>query len=237
MTPQTYHQLETYMYSCMPDSAHDKDHIYRVLYLALDIAEKEMLEKGMPEKEIDMDVLIAACLLHDIGRVEQFENPALCHAQVGSQKAYDYLLKTGWEEEKAAHVRDCILTHRFRADNPPASAEARILFDADKLDVTGTIGIARTIMYKVRVGEPLYTLLPDGEVADGSGKEPPSFFTEYQYKLKNVYDKFYTKRAEEIAAQRQPAAAAFYEAMYEEVKNTYRNGQAFLQKNVSFRKS
>ncbi len=54
------------MLSCMNDGAHDRQHIYRVLYYALDIAE---------EYCIDQDVLIAACLLHDIGRDAQFRNP------------------------------------------------------------------------------------------------------------------------------------------------------------------
>lgn len=35
MTRDTYTLLESYMLSCMEDSAHDKEHIYRVLYTAL----------------------------------------------------------------------------------------------------------------------------------------------------------------------------------------------------------
>lgn len=34
MTNETYKILENYMLSCMDDSAHDKEHIYRVLYNA-----------------------------------------------------------------------------------------------------------------------------------------------------------------------------------------------------------
>lgn len=67
------------MLCCMEDTAHDKEHIYRVLYNALEIAKTE--------NNVNYDVLIAACLLHDIGRKEQFENTALCHAIVGSEKA------------------------------------------------------------------------------------------------------------------------------------------------------
>ena len=59
MDKKTYSLLENYMLSCMLDSAHDKEHIYRVLYTALDIAKTE--------KAVDYDVLICACLLHDIG--------------------------------------------------------------------------------------------------------------------------------------------------------------------------
>jgi len=80
MNRETYCLLENYMLSCMEDSAHDREHIYRVLFNALEIAETE--------RGVDYDVLIGACLLHDIGRKEQFENHALCHAMVGSEKAY-----------------------------------------------------------------------------------------------------------------------------------------------------
>ena len=73
MKREIYETLEQYMLSCMEDSAHDAQHIYRVLYNALLIAKEE--------KHVDHDVLIAACLLHDIGRKEQFADPALCHGQ------------------------------------------------------------------------------------------------------------------------------------------------------------
>ena len=87
------------MLSCMDDSAHDKEHVYRVLYNALEIAQSE--------SNIDHDVLIGACLLHDIGRREQFENPALCHAMVGAEKAYRFLTEQGFETEYARQVRHC----------------------------------------------------------------------------------------------------------------------------------
>ncbi len=38
MKKEDYELVENYMLSCMEDSAHDKEHIYRVLYHALDIA-------------------------------------------------------------------------------------------------------------------------------------------------------------------------------------------------------
>lgn len=41
MTEKTYKLIENYMLTCMKDSAHDKEHIYRVLYNALDIASTE----------------------------------------------------------------------------------------------------------------------------------------------------------------------------------------------------
>lgn len=224
MKQETFTLLENYMLSCMGDSAHDSQHIYRVLYAALNIAKTE--------ENVDYDVLICACLLHDIGRKEQFENPSLCHAQVGAKKAYLFLKEQGFSEEFAVQVRDCIRTHRFRQNDPPKSREAKILFDADKLDVTGAVGIARTLVYKGSLSEPLYSLAPDGSISDGTGDEAPSFFQEYKYKLEHLQEHFYTERGRLLAAQRQAAAAAFYESMLQEVRETCSNGKELLDKQL-----
>ncbi|OOM74223.1 HD domain-containing protein [Clostridium sp. BL-8] len=216
MNIELYKNIENYMLECMNDSAHDKEHIYRVLYMALDIAKYE--------NKVDMDVLITSCLLHDIGREEQFSNSKLCHAQVGSEKAFNYVINNGFLEEKAAHIKSCILTHRFRSDNPPSSIEAKILFDADKLDVTGTLGIARTLFYIAQVSEPLYSIEKNGTILDGTSDKNPSFFHEYKYKLEKLYDKFYTNRGTQIAKERQRSAIEFYTSMLKEVKDCYSRG-------------
>ncbi|MCI9191358.1 MAG: HD domain-containing protein [Lachnospiraceae bacterium] len=224
MTRETYTLLEDYMLSCMEDSAHDKEHIYRVLYTALDIAGTE--------KDVDMDVLICACLLHDIGRREQFEDPRVCHARAGADKAYRFLREHGFPESFAAHVRECISSHRYRKDSQPQTIEAKILFDADKVDVSGAIGIARTLVYKGQVSEPLYRVLPDGRVSDGTGDAEPSFFQEYKYKLEGLYDRFHTVRGAEIAGQRRQAAAAFYESLLREVSEPCGKGREMLRAYV-----
>lgn len=225
MDRKTFDLLERYMHTCMEDAAHDREHVNRVLYQALEIARTE--------KDVDYDVLIAACLLHDIGRKEQFENPAVCHAMVGAEKAYRFLTQQGFPEDYAQQVRQCIETHRYRKKrSPPQSIEAKILFDADKLDVTGAIGIARTLLYKGIVSEPLYSLRPDGSVSDGDGEKSPSFFQEYKYKLENIYGKFYTKRAAALAQERQQAAVQFYESLYREVSTLYQMGRDELDRTV-----
>lgn len=227
MNKAAYSLIENYMSSCMEDSAHDKEHIYRVLYTALDIAQTE--------KEVNHDVLICACLLHDIGRKEQFENPKVCHAKVGADKAYHFLLENGFDEAFAEQVKDCIEAHRFRRDNPPRSIEAKILFDADKIDASGAIGIARTLMYKGQVSEPMYTRLPDGRISDGGSDEVPSFFQEYKCKLEKLYAQFWTKRGAELAGQRQQAAVDFYNNLSREVNLSYINGETALKQYVDTR--
>lgn len=224
MEKETYQMLENHMLSCMKDSAHDKEHIYRVLYTALEIAEAE--------ENVDYDVLICACLLHDIARQEQFDNPNVCHAQTGGEKAYRFLMEHGFTEQFAEHVKACIQAHRYRNANIPRSIEAKILFDADKLDVTGAIGIARTLLYKGHISEPIYSLLPDGSVSDGSEDICPSFFKEYKHKLERLYGRFFTKKGEELAEKRRKAATVFYQSLLCEVKQSYENGVTYLEKYV-----
>lgn len=220
MTTQTYNEIERYMLSCMNDSAHDCEHVYRVLYNALEIAAQE--------ETVDYDVLISACLLHDIGRTEQIADPSLCHAEIGSRKAYAYLLQLGMGEAFAQQVSRCILTHRFRKSLPPETLEAKILFDADKLDVTGAIGIARTLVYRGTLTEPLYRVLPDGTISDGTHEIGHSFFREYKFKLEKLYDRFLTHTGAKLAKERQAIAQAFYESLYREVNNGYTAGKDTL---------
>ena len=221
MKKEIFELLEGYMLSCMDNNAHDKEHIYRVLYTALEIADSE--------QKVDRDILIASCLLHDIGRKEQFENPKLCHAEVGAKKAYDFLISNGFDESFAAEVSQCINSHRFRGNNPPKSLEARILFDADKIDVCGTLGIARTLYYNSSLGEPLYNLDENRRVLSGEEDRGVSFFQEYKFKLEKIYSKLQTEKGKEIAESRRQSAVNFYESMLSEVKSSYEYGQNALK--------
>lgn len=224
MKRSTYKLIENYMNDCMTDSAHDKEHVYRVLYNALAIADTE--------EDVDYDILITACLLHDIGRKEQFENPKLNHAEIGADKAYQFLREHHFPLEMAERVRECVRCHRFRGNTSPQSMEAKILFDADKIDVSGAIGIARTLIYKGQVTEPLYSVLPDGMVSDGTNDTEPSFFQEYKYKLESLYDHFYTEKGAQMARERQYAAVTFYNSIYDEVNETYTDGMDKLWRQI-----
>ena len=219
MDKKQYKKTEQFMLEHMSDSAHDCQHVYRVLYMALDIARTE---------KADYEILITSCLLHDVGREKQFRDPSLCHAAEGGKMAFDFLFDNGWDVSRASHVRDCITSHRYRSDCLPATIEAKILFDADKLDATGAMGIARTILYNGQVNESLYSVDEKGGVLDGNEKEPFSFFQEYQFKLKNLYDKFHTRRGKEIAKLRQASAVAFYESIFDEVSSSYEAGEKQL---------
>lgn len=210
MDQKTYRTIEEYMLSFMKDAAHDPMHIYRVLYQALQIA------KGYPE--VNRDILIASCLLHDIGRMKQFQNPQLCHAEEGGKMAYEFMRSLGWSEKDCKHIQECITTHRFRTDRQPESIEAKILFDADKLDVTGALGISRTLLYKGQTGEPLYAVDAANRIYEGKGRnEPESFLKEYHFKLSRLYETFYTPEAFETARRRKEITVMFYHELMDEI--------------------
>jgi len=218
LTKKEFVEIEAFMLEKMQDSAHDRHHIYRVLNAALDIAH-------YTDVELDTDVLVAACLLHDIGREEQSADLELCHAAIGGVMAYEFLLSKGWAVQKALHVKECVSTHRYRRGDAPQSIEAKILFDSDKLEASGAIGIARTLIYEGQIGEPLYIIDDEGSiVVDGGGAEISSFLQEYNYKLKHVYSSFFTEHAKEIALKRQKTACDFYEGLYDEISGNYKNG-------------
>ena len=171
--------------------------------------------------------------MHDIGRDAQFKDSKCDHAIVGSKMAYEYLISIGWDKNRTGHVKDCIETHRYRSSNSPVSIEAKILFDADKLDAAGTMGIARTLMYNGIVSRPLYSVDEDGGVSSGIMDNEPSFFQEYNWKLKKVYDTFYTSKAKTIAEERRIASIDFYESMYKEVDAVHKKGLSLLKEAVS----
>jgi len=216
MNKSMYETIKNYMYECMKDGAHDPEHIFRVLYISLNIASKR-------SEDINFDVLIASCLLHDIGREEQFNNHNICHAEIGGIKAKDFLIKNGWSEEDSSHVKNCISTHRFRGNNDPETLEAEILFDSDKLDAVGCLGIARTLIYKGIVGDNLYEV-KNGTICFGENKaDKDTFLKEYNFKLKNLYDNFYTKEATEMAGNQKEYAQMYYNNLVDQIIGIYQS--------------
>jgi uncharacterized protein len=211
-----YNKIKNYMYECMKDAAHDTEHIFRVLYLSLDIASKI-------SKNINIDILIASCLLHDIGREEQYKNQNVCHAEAGGIMAKEFLLKNGWSEKDACHVKNCISTHRFRGNNIPETLEAKILFDSDKLDAVGCLGISRTLMYEGIVGNNLYEINNDKICFGEKKNDKETFLKEYNNKLKNLYDNFYTEEAAEMAKKQKECAQLFYNNLVDQIKEIYKS--------------
>ena len=129
--------------------AHNFDHVMRVYRLALHIAKNE---------NVDMSVVEAASLLHDIGGKREMDDPSgnTDHAIEGAKMAEPILKKLGYSQNKIKHIQDCIISHRYRTRNKPKTLEAKIVFDADKLETVGAIGIARAFVWTGRNHANIY---------------------------------------------------------------------------------
>jgi len=194
------------------DPVHGFEHVRRVLRLA------ERLGEALGA---DLEILRAAALLHDAADAHPGEGEGrVSHEQASAEFAGKVLRSEGWEETRIAAVQHCIRAHRFRGGEAPESLEAKILFDADKLDVIGAFGTARTVGYAVQAGQPLYarpsqSFLEEGKKEEG---EPHSAYHEYLFKLRHIRERLHTSLAREWACPRHVLLEAFFEQLAAEAE-------------------
>jgi len=187
------------------DPVHGFDHVQRVYRLA---------EKLGRLLGADLEILRAAALMHDAsGAHPGDESGRKNHEQQSAGFAREKLVLEGWDEEHVEAVLHCIRAHRYRGDVQPETLEAQILFDADKLDVVGAFGVARTIGYAVQAGQPVFAqpsqqFLDTGQEQPG---EPHSAYHEYIFKLRHVPDRLYTQPARDLARKRVRLMTEFFE--------------------------
>jgi uncharacterized protein len=192
------------------DPVHGFDHVLRVVALAESLA---------GDVGADVEVVRAAALLHDAsGAAPGGDGERSRHEQASAEFAGQVLAAEGWPAERIAAVQHCIRAHRYRSREAPATPEAKVLFDADKLDVLGAFGIARTIGYALQAGQPVYAEPSEDFLASGDGRpgEPHSAYHEYVFKLRHVADRLYTEPARRRAAERRRLLTAFFEGLARE---------------------
>ena len=202
-------------------SAHDIEHIMRVYNLSLNLADGE---------KVDLDVLRASVLLHDIARAKEDDDSTgkTDHAVLSSAMARPILKDLGFSEEKIKHIQECILSHRYRTGNEPKTIEAKILFDADKLDSLGAIGVARSFIWVGRNNAHLYKKMNaeayakenmggkiNGRIQDKTKHSPQ---IEFETKVKFLSDKLYTKKAKKVGAERLEFYKNFLNRLEKEIK-------------------
>ena len=189
------------------DAAHDFDHVLRVLALAERIARAEGAQ---------MDVVRAAALLHDVGRAEERANGG-CHAAIGARRAREIL--AGHPPEKVEAVAQAIAAHRFRESTPPRSLEARVLYDADKLDCIGAIGVARAYAIAGRCAQRLWSPVPpDADLHRHNLTAEHSPVIEFALKLSKVRDTLFTATARAMAEERHRYMVGFFDRLEREVR-------------------
>jgi uncharacterized protein len=196
------------------DPVHGFDHIKRVYTMAERLAASE---------GADLEIVRAAALLHDAdgAATEGGDAGRVDHHHASAAIARQVLLEAGWTEGRILAVEHCIRAHRFRDDREqPETLEAKVLFDADKLDVIGAIGVARTVAFDVVVGQPIY-IQPSEKFMQTEQKEDGeehSSYHEYIFKLRKIKDRLYTSTARAIAEERDRFMREFFTRLAAETR-------------------
>ncbi len=167
--------------------SHDWNHVKRVKENALKISEKEGGDKT---------ILLPACLLHDLGRSKGKEKKHSSNVML----TVKILQNSGYNTGDVDEIVGCIKTHSFK--NTPKSLEAKILFDADKLDSYGAVGVARFFML---AGEHNWSLRESADKA---------------FERMAALDKvggFYTTEGEKIGLSKAKIAFLLYYSFFQEL--------------------
>lgn len=144
------------------------------------------------------------------------------HAEKGAELAGKVLQKYNFDEKVKANILHCILSHRYRNNYKPETLEAKVLFDANKLDSIGAIGIGRDFLFSGSAGNCcLYTgnekkLAVSGADLNYTHEDSP--LLEYYFKLKKVKAMIFTKTGKEIAKERHEYMVEFFKRFEKEIK-------------------
>jgi uncharacterized protein len=192
---------------CGALGSHDWQHTLRVHRLCRHIG---------PIEGADMLVLESAAFLHDIGRSHQdTSNGSVCHAVKGAQitgRIISALPLTVGCKENIVH---CVRAHRFRDGHSPGTIEAKVLFDADKLDAIGAVGVARAYLFAGELGASLHNPHMPPEQAEPYSKNDTGH-REYIVKLSKIKDRMLTAEGRRLAQDRHDFMAAFFSRFLEE---------------------
>jgi uncharacterized protein len=189
------------------NGSHDWGHTLRVYRLC---------ERIGPAEDADLSVLLSAAYLHDIGRrYQDISNGIFCHAEKGAEIATGIISELSFSNDEKENIIHCIKTHRFRGKNVPETIEAKVLFDADKIDAIGAVGVARAYLFAGELGAKLHNSQKSIEDTKAYTKEDTGY-REYKVKLCKIKDRILTKTGMEIAGDRHEFMENFFKRFLEE---------------------
>ncbi|MFC1827529.1 HD domain-containing protein [Thermodesulfobacteriota bacterium] len=180
--------------------------------------------------EARLDVLSASALLHDIGRrYETREQGKICHAEKGAELARDILQKLNFPPSFIDEVAHCIEAHRYRGDKIPRTLEAKILYDADKLDSIGAVGIGRAFLFAGQTGAKLHNDSDIDILACKSYSREDTAYREFKFKMSKIKDRMLTPEGRRLAEERHVFMEVFFERLERETKGAESVGDVFFK--------
>jgi uncharacterized protein len=189
-------------------SGHDYWHMYRVWELSKRI--------GKNEKDANMLVVQLAALLHDIAD-HKFHDDDM---EIGKKKAREWLEKIEVDEDIIQQVEYIVRYVSFKANKVGLRMplEGQIVYDADKLDALGAVGIARLFTMSGHLGRPLYipNPPPENELDENSKKWGISSIQHFYDKLLLLKDNMFTKTGKQMAEHRHKYIEDYLKEFYAE---------------------
>jgi uncharacterized protein len=187
--------------------SHDWDHTLRVYGLCERIGKAE---------RADMEVVKIAAYLHDIGRSVQDQSDGnVCHAAEGAKLTHEIVGQLPLSDFQKDNIVHCVRSHRFRGNHEPKTLEAKVLFDADKLDSIGAVGVARAFLFAGEVGAKLHNPDIDVENTRPYSKEDTGY-REFKLKLRRIKDRILTTEGRRLAKERHEFMETFFKRFLEE---------------------
>lgn len=189
--------------------AHDVTHMARVWRNATRIARTEA--------GCDTEVLLAAAILHDCVPVEKSSPDRPRASLLSAARAREIVAPLGWPPPRVEALAHVIETHSFSANLTPASREARIFQDADRLDAIGAIGVARCFHVGGRMHGALY------HAGDPSARSRPLDDRAYALdhfpaKLFRLTEGFWTDEGKRLAVARSAVMTDFVATLLVEIE-------------------
>ncbi|MFL6394242.1 MAG: HD domain-containing protein [Nitrososphaeraceae archaeon] len=194
--------------------AHDFQHISRVYKNA------ELISKQ--EESVDLDIVLAAALLHDLVVYPKGSSKTINSADDSAEIAKKILLEyKNYPREKIEKVADAIRTHSYSKRLVPQTLEGKILQDADRLDAIGAVGIARTFSVGGSENRSLYN--PTDAFCETERQLDDTQWTldHIKKKLMILKNSMHTKTAKKIAEERTEFMELFLNQLRKEILPKY----------------
>jgi uncharacterized protein len=192
------------------DAAHDLGHILRTARLAQRVAEEE---------GADLETCVAAALLHDL--VYRPKNHPESHltAQMAAELVPLWCRERPGLESRASAVATAVESHSWSGGGTPATLEAAVVQDADRLEALGAIGVARVFATGASFGAGLWH--PLDPWAEGRELDDKRWSLDhFERKLLKLAAGMKTAAGRRLAAERQQAMLAYLEALHAELSTT-----------------
>ena len=193
-------------------AGHDYDHTLRVMKNA------QMLLEEHPGA--DGTILRFAALLHDCARPEEHNSKGqICHARRGAKLALELMRLHDLPEDFSCAVAEAIRTHRYRDGILPQSPEGKLLYDADKLDSLGAVGLGRAFLFAGACNARVHNTAKEALEGAAYGPEDTAY-REFLVKLRHLPDVMLTPAGRRMAKERLAVMENFFRTLNKEIYGT-----------------